>query len=78
MMRCLRIETERACRQHAANAIRRKRQLLLEQNDEWLVGRRYLSVESLARLCETGEAEPDERYPVVATTARKEIALAPA
>ena len=52
--------------------------LLLEQNDEWLVGRRYLSVESLARLCETGEAEPDERYPVVATTARKEIALAPA
>jgi len=51
--------------------------LLLEQNDEWLVGRRYLSVESLTRLYEAGTAEPDERYPVLATT-RKETALAPA
>ena len=51
--------------------------LLLEQNDEWLVSRRYLSVESLTRLYEAGTAEPDERHPAAAA-ARKEIVLAPA
>ena len=31
-----------------ASLIRRAGMLLIEQNDEWLVGRRYLSQESLA------------------------------
>jgi putative transposase len=38
--------------------------LLLEQNDEWLVGRRYLSLESLAKLdaaTDTGETEQQPR-----------------
>jgi transposase-like protein len=52
--------------------------LLVEQNDEWLVSRRHLSVESLTRLYEAGTTEPDERYPVAAATRRKEIVLAPA
>ena len=50
--------------------------LLLEQNDEWLVGRRYLSVESLSRLYETLGPEPQERRVVPVQTTRKEIALA--
>ena len=34
-----------------ASLIRLAGALLLEENDEWLVGRRYLSAESLAGLC---------------------------
>jgi putative transposase len=41
--------------------------LLLEQNDEWLVGRRYLSVESLQALAQTDEHS--ERREVVALPA---------
>jgi putative transposase len=41
--------------------------LLLEQNDEWLVGRRYLSVESLQALAQTDE--DSERREVVALPA---------
>jgi transposase-like protein len=52
--------------------------LLLEQNDEWLVGRRYLSVESLARLDESSDTEPKDGCAVTVATARREIALAPA
>jgi len=45
---------------HAA-AIRLTGALLIEQNDEWLVGRRYLSAESLALLLEEqGEERPEE------------------
>ena len=49
--------------------------LLLEQNDEWLVGRRYLSAESLAGLCAAEPAdEPKHPMPrareVVLLTAR--------
>lgn len=35
--------------------------LLLEQNDEWLVGRRYLSGESLAGLYAAGQADEPQR-----------------
>ncbi len=52
------------------SAIRLAGALLIEQNDEWLVGRRYLSVESLALLL----VDEDERQP-----AREEVrALQPA
>ncbi len=45
---------------HAA-ASRLTGALLIEQNDEWLVGRRYLSAESLALLLEEqGEERPEE------------------
>jgi transposase-like protein len=40
-----------------ASAIRLAGALLIEQNDEWLVGRRYLSAESLALIL-----DEDERY----------------
>ena len=36
--------------------------LLSEQNDEWLVQRRYLSVESMAQLL-TAEHNPDAQQP---------------
>lgn len=44
-----------------AAALRLAGALLIEQNDEWLVGRRYLSEESLALvLCDLAEIEPEE------------------
>ena len=43
-----------------ASAIRLVGALLIEQNDEWLVGRRYLSAESLALLLEEQGDEEDE------------------
>ncbi len=44
-----------------AAAIRLTGALLIEQNDEWLVGRRYLSAESLALLLEEqGDEKPEE------------------
>jgi putative transposase len=44
-----------------AAAIRLAGALLIEQNDEWLVGRRYLSEESLALVLEDhADAEPEE------------------
>ena len=46
---------------HDASLIRLAGALLLEQNDEWLVGRRYLSAESLAGLCAAGQADEPER-----------------
>ncbi len=40
---------------------RKSTALLIEQRDEWLVGRRYLSAESLAGLYATGETRRPER-----------------
>jgi hypothetical protein len=45
--------------------------LLIEQNDEWLVGRRYLSAESLAGLYAVGQVRQPER-PAAAV---REVAL---
>ena len=45
-----------------ASAVRLAGALLIEQNDEWLVGRRYLAEESLALVL--GEPEADEREEV--------------
>ncbi len=45
-----------------ASALRLAGALLIEQNDEWLVGRRYLSEESLTLVI--GEPETDEREEV--------------
>ena len=50
-------------------AIRLAGALLIEQNDEWLVGRRYLSAESLALLL----ADEDDHHPE-----REEVARTPA
>jgi hypothetical protein len=44
-----------------ASALRLSGALLIEQNDEWLVGRRYLSEESLALVLEErDDAQPEE------------------
>jgi len=44
-----------------ASAIRLAGAVLVEQNDEWLVSRRYLSEESLALvLADSGDAQPEE------------------
>jgi transposase-like protein len=59
-----------------ASLIRLAGALLLEQNDEWLVGRRYLSVESLAKLYEHPDNEPAEQHPTVIDSPRWETALA--
>jgi transposase-like protein len=48
--------------------------LLIEQNDEWLVGRRYLSAESLGRLYEVAEAgSPKPRLEKTAVTPREVV-----
>jgi hypothetical protein len=44
---------------HDAAAIRLAGALLIEQNDEWLVGRRYLSEESM-RLVLCATTDPDD------------------
>ena len=46
-----------------ASAIRLAGALLIEQNDEWLVGRRYLSEESLALGLGEPADEPEEVVP---------------
>jgi transposase-like protein len=61
-----------------ASLVRLAGALLIEQNDEWLVGRRYLSAESLTRLYETTPADLTGSNRTAATPTRKEIALAPA
>ncbi len=44
-----------------ASALRLAGALLIEQNDEWLVGRRYLSAESIALVLEDqGDEEREE------------------
>ena len=40
--------------------IRLATMVVIEQNDEWLVGRRYLSLDSLASLLEERGEEPAE------------------
>ncbi len=47
--------------------IRLASMLLLEQNDEWLVGRRYLSVDSLAPLLEERSEHEEEEVPALTT-----------
>ena len=47
-----------------ASAIRLAGALLIEQNDEWLVGRRYLSTESLALLHVDKDEDGSEREEV--------------
>jgi hypothetical protein len=44
--------------------------LLLEQNDEWLVGRRYLSETSMTRVLATTDpaSNPHQEVPQLATT----------
>jgi hypothetical protein len=37
--------------------------LLIEQNDEWLVSRRYLSVESMALILQNDASERDSLEP---------------
>jgi hypothetical protein len=43
--------------------------LLSEQNDEWLVQRRYLSVESMALICADPEPQPQVEQEVPSLTA---------
>ncbi len=43
-----------------ASALRLSGALLIEQNDEWLVGRRYLSEESLALVLDDRDADTEE------------------
>jgi putative transposase len=61
-----------------ASLIRLAGALLLEQNDEWLIGRRYLSLESMSKLCEQSGEQPGHDRSAVITTRGKEITLAPA
>ncbi len=57
-----------------ASLIRLAGALLLEQNDEWLVGRRYLSGESLSKLYEaTGAEPPGTRPQTTAVDTRKAV-----
>ena len=57
-----------------ASLVRLAGALLIEQNDEWLVGRRYLSAESLAGLYATQQTRgpqrsaPQQREVVLLTT----------
>jgi transposase-like protein len=55
-----------------ASLIRLAGALLLEQNDEWLVGRRYLSAESLTGLFAAERADKPERP---AASAREVVLL---
>ena len=49
-----------------ASLIRLATSLVIEQNDEWLVGRRYLSLDSLAPLLEERREEnADEEVPAL-------------
>ena len=50
-----------------ASLIRLAGALLLEQNDEWLVGRRYLSAESLAGLYAAEQADEPRAAGAVGT-----------
>lgn len=50
--------------------------LLLEQTDEWLVGRRYLSVDSLSKLYQDESHDLWEKAPAVIGVRRKEVTLA--
>jgi transposase-like protein len=45
----------------ARSLIRLATSLVIEQNDEWLVGRRYLSLDSLAPLLEERREQKDEQ-----------------
>ena len=52
-----------------ASLIRLATSLVIEQNDEWLVGRRYLSLDSLAGLLEEPGDRPDEEEALALTAA---------
>ena len=52
-----------------ASLIRLATSLVIEQNDEWLVGRRYLSLDSLAPLLEERREENVDEEEVPALTA---------
>ncbi len=48
-----------------ASLIRLATSLVIEQNDEWLVGRRYLSLDSLAPLLEEGSEHDEKEVPAL-------------
>jgi transposase-like protein len=52
-----------------ASLIRLATSLVIEQNDEWLVGRRYLSLDSLAPLLEERSDQPEEQEVLELTAA---------
>lgn len=58
-----------------ASLIRLAGALLLEQNDEWLVGRRYLSLESTAKVLENSDTGEAEEQPVLVGNLKKEVVL---